>query len=79
MTEQTRGSVGNDEHVGIYWPDHFAPMTWLECLEADCHTRVDPWDHQTRCPEHRHHHAEDLMRVRELVAAGRRTEQQYRR
>ena len=42
-----------------YWPDHFGPHTWFRCIWRDpetgaqCERGVDPWDHNTRCPEHR--------------------------
>ena len=29
------------------------PETWPTCVAAGCTTRVDPWDHQTRCSVHR--------------------------
>jgi hypothetical protein len=46
-------------------------MTWSICVAEGCRKRVDPRDHNHRCPEHRRH-AVDLERVRQLVAAGRR-------
>jgi hypothetical protein len=46
-------------------------MTWHRCLEPGCTERVDPRDHNHRCPEHRRRPV-DLTRVRELVETGRR-------
>lgn len=34
-------------------PTHADPSTWPQCITADCYELVDPWDHNTRCPEHR--------------------------
>lgn len=40
--------------VGVtHQPDHFGPMTWHRCIAPNCQARVDPWDHNTRCPQHR--------------------------
>lgn len=50
---------------------HWAPMTWAVCITDGCRERVDPWDRNHRCPEHRARPV-DLERVRELVDAGRR-------
>lgn len=52
MNEQARGRLGNDGVV-TYWPDHFAPLTWFKCIAPGCTNRVDPWEHNTRCAEHR--------------------------
>lgn len=65
-------SGGENDDVGAYWaPDHWAPMTWARCITDGCTTRVDPWDRNHRCLEHRSAPV-DLERVRQLVDAGRR-------
>jgi len=66
--EQARG--GQTDTV-TYWPDHAAPMTWLRCIASGCETRVDPWDHNTRCSEHRApgDHRGDTARARRLEVA----------
>lgn len=77
MIEQTRGFVGNDEVVGTYWPDHFAPMTWHACIVEGCKARLDPWEHRIRCPKHQADEDARLERIRAIVQvnreAGRRT------
>lgn len=30
-----------------------APDRWPECITPGCRTRVDPWDHNSRCSRHR--------------------------
>ena len=48
--EQARGR----ENGGVgYIHDHWAPMTWPTCVREGCRVRVDPWDHNTRCGQHR--------------------------
>ena len=72
MIERARDLVGNDEVMGAtHWPDHFAPMTWHQCMAAGCDTRVDPWDHNIRCPDHRtptDHRGDDARARRREVA-----------
>lgn len=63
---------GETDDVGAaFTPDWSAPMTWSVCIADGCRTRVDPRDHNHRCPEHRRQPI-DLARVRQLVDAGRR-------
>lgn len=48
--EQARGG----ETMGVsHWPDHWGEQTWHRCIAPGCSQRVDPWDHNTRCPDHR--------------------------
>jgi hypothetical protein len=70
MIERARDPVGNDGTV-TYWPDHFAQATWFRCLAPGCETRVDPWDHNTRCTQHRppDDHRGDDDRARRLEVA----------
>ena len=64
--------MGNDEHVGAaFTPDWHAHLTWHRCIAPDCTERVDPRDHNHRCPKHRRERA-DLTRIRQLVESGRR-------
>lgn len=69
MIEHTRGQNGD---VGAtFHPDHFAPMTWHRCVTTGCNALVDPWDHNTRCTEHRPppDHRGDDDRARRLEVA----------
>lgn len=69
--EHTRDGE-NDDVGATFMPDHWARLTWHQCIAEGCAERVDPWDHSTRCPTHRAEAAADLARVRQLVDAGRR-------
>jgi hypothetical protein len=71
MIERARDHRWQNEDVGTYYPDHFAPMTWRRCIVDGCAERIDPWTFRARCPEHDAAPV-DLERVRELVDAGRR-------
>lgn len=70
MIERARDPDGQTFPV-TYWPDHFAEATWFRCNTPGCETRVDPWDHNTRCTEHRPppDHRGDTDRARRLEVA----------
>jgi hypothetical protein len=68
MTEHPRDATDNDGTV-TYWPDHFAPATWLRCIAEGCTARLDPWAHITRCPRHQAEQTAALERQRERVHA----------
>lgn len=75
MIEHPRGH--NDDVGATFWPDHYAPLTWPRCVTSGCDERVDPWDHNTRCPIHRAddaaaRYAARLETVRAAVERGRR-------
>lgn len=70
MTEHPRGDPGNAGEVS-YWPDHWAPMTWHRCIVEGCDTRVDPWAHVTRCPDHQAAENAKRARVHAIVQANR--------
>jgi len=50
-------------------PTHADRSSWPVCITAGCTTDVDPWDHNTRCPQHRPDPAEieRTIRWRDLV------------
>lgn len=66
--EQARdGENGDVSH----FPDHWGPMTWHRCVTPGCDARVDPWDHNTRCPTHRpppDHRGDDARAKRRDIA-----------
>jgi len=74
MTEHVRDVTGNDGDVrydGL--PLHDAPMTWRTCIAEGCTVRVDPRDHNHRCPRHRAKPV-DLDRVHAIVREHRDAE-----
>lgn len=47
---ESEGPVTPRTDVG---PTHARRASWPQCIEAGCTTTVDPWDHNTRCTDHR--------------------------
>lgn len=71
MSEPNTRAPDENEGMALYWPDHFAPLTWHRCVKDGCQARVDPWDHNIRCADHRPAPDDDVRIIRHVELADR--------